>query len=247
MAQEVHDGMTLSIVHTGQFGASHGVHTLKLLPGQISLFWAAIPRHITQGSSAETQVQIPLGRYLAWRMPESLTARLLSGQPLFGLAGDTDEIAAAKWEDELSSEDTYLVKAAELEIQACVLRMARSAPQIHTSPPGETEPTEALIRWLLARLNRPFSVEEAARAVGLPASAAMRAFKRRTGQTIVSFVTHHRLAKAKSLLLTTTHPVGMIALACGFGSERRFFEVFRQSCGMSPREYRRQTSPSAEN
>lgn len=247
MAQEVHDGMTLSIVHAGQFEASHGVHSLRMLPGQINLFWAAIPRHITKGASAETQVQIPLGRYLAWRMPESLTSRLLSGQPIFGLTGDTDEIAAAKWEDELSSGDPYLVKAAELEIQACVLRMARSAPQHQALPPGDAEPTEALIRWVLSKLNQPFSVEEAAQAVGLPASAAMKAFKRRTGQTIVSFVTHHRLAKAKSLLLTTSHPVGMIALACGFGSERRFFEVFRQSCGMSPREYRRQASPSAQN
>lgn len=245
MAQQVHDGMTLSILHAGQIEASQGEHIIKLLPGQIVLFWAAIPRHITKGSSAETQVQIPLGRYLAWRMPESLTSRLLSAQPIFGLAGDTDEIAAAKWEDELSSGDPYLVKAAELEIQACVLRMARSAPQLQAAALGGAEPAEALIRWVLSRLNQPFTVEEAAKAVGLPPSSAMKTFKRRTGQTIISFVTHHRLAKAKGLLLTTDHPIGMISLACGFGSERRFFEVFRHSCGMSPREYRRQAALTA--
>jgi AraC-like DNA-binding protein len=232
--------MALSILHSGSIRCAFGAESLSLRAGQIVLFWGAVPRRVIEGSAAETQVQIPLGRYLSWQMPEASTSRLLSGGPLFGLKGDTDEIAAARWEDDLASQDPYLARAAEHEIQACVLRMARSAPTPSTPHRSDDEPLEELIRWILASLHEPFTIAQASEAAGLPPSAAMKSFRRRTGQTIVSFVTHHRLARAKHLLLSTSHPVGMIALSCGFGSERRFFEAFRSSCGLSPGQFRRQ-------
>lgn len=238
--------MVLSILHSGAIRCAFGADSLSLAAGQIILFWGAVPRRVIEGTAAETQVKIPLGRYLSWRMPEASTSRLLSGAPLYGLTGDTDEIAAARWEDDLASTDPFLARAAELEIQACVLRMARSVAAPKMAHRSEDEPIEGLIRWILSRIHEPFSIADASRAAGLPPTAAMKSFRRRTGQTIVSFVTHHRLAKAKHLLLSTEDSVGQIAFSCGFGSERRFFEVFRSSCGLSPGQFRKKLKAAGD-
>ena len=49
-----------------------------------------------------------------------------------------------------------------------------------------------------------------------------------------------RIEHAKRLLATTELAVPTIASKSGFGSARRLSVVFRQACGITPTDYRRQ-------
>lgn len=243
----LHDGMELILIHQGMAPLAFEAQTRALQPGQSALSWAAVPRVIlTPCDAVCTVVTIPLERFLAWRLPEAVVSQLLAGDARVGLVGDVEDMAVLKWEDDLATSDPYVRRAAELEIQACVLRLARTS-----SAPADLGVQPAVWRqavaFILNHLDEDLSVERVAEAVGRHPSHAMRLFRQQTGFTLGEFIRRHRLARAKRLLIGTRLPVSAIVAAVGFGSERRFFEAFHASVGCSPGVYRRRMrSPDAD-
>lgn len=67
-----------------------------------------------------------------------------------------------------------------------------------------------------------------------------RIFARRHGVTPVAWLATQRLLLAKQLLTDTTLPVTEVALACGFGSLRRFHAAFAERYRLSPGVLRRE-------
>lgn len=67
-----------------------------------------------------------------------------------------------------------------------------------------------------------------------------RIFARRHGVTPVAWLSTQRLLLAKQLLTDTALPVTQVALACGFGSQRRFNAAFAERYRMSPTALRRE-------
>lgn len=244
-ALPLHDGMELVYIHKGLLAVSLEARLLEVREGELALFWAAIPRVQTgTDSPVATVVEIPLERFMGWRLPGALNQRLLGGRPSWGLAGDVQGMAALKWEDDLASEDHFVRRAAELEVQAAVLRMARQSAE-WSGAAGAVEPWRRGVEFILSRLDQELSAESVAREIGLHPTHAMRVFRQRTGFTIGGFVLRHRLARAKRLLLTTGLSVGEVGMASGFGSERRFFEAFRESEGCTPGAYCKKHGPGA--
>ncbi|MFT4066182.1 AlkA N-terminal domain-containing protein [Paraburkholderia sp.] len=83
---------------------------------------------------------------------------------------------------------------------------------------------------------------------GIPALAARvgvtdrhlrRIFDAGYGVSIVEFAQTQRLLMAKRLLTDTRLPVTQIALAAGFGSVRRFNDLFLKKYGLNPRRFRK--------
>jgi AraC family transcriptional regulator, melibiose operon regulatory protein len=218
---------------------------LDMGEGMAVLYWASQPRLLASPTEAIcTMASIPLERFLRWKLPIGLRSRLLAGRPAFGIAGDWQGMSILRWEEDLESPDPFIARAAELEIQAAVFRMARQdAP--FSLPRGEESDWRRAAAWLLSHLDQPVGVSEIAKAVGRHPSHLMRAFKRGTGMTIGSFVLMHRVARAKRLLIETDLSSSQVGLESGFGSERRFFEAFRESTGTSPGAYRRQRGSSS--
>jgi len=66
-----------------------------------------------------------------------------------------------------------------------------------------------------------------------------RIFAKRHGVTPLAWLGTQRLLLAKQLLTDTALPVTQVALACGFGSLRRFNAAFLQRCRMNPTALRR--------
>jgi AraC-like DNA-binding protein len=66
------------------------------------------------------------------------------------------------------------------------------------------------------------------------------------GPSLLSFVSPHqfvlrqRIERGKEMLRERQARVLDVAIACGFKTQQHFARVFRQLCGASPREYRRQ-------
>ena len=54
----------------------------------------------------------------------------------------------------------------------------------------------------------------------------------------MEFLTQQRLARSQHLLAMTDRTILDIALDSGFGSQARFYAVFKEYCKQTPREYR---------
>lgn len=63
-------------------------------------------------------------------------------------------------------------------------------------------------------------------------------FKEQTGENFSRYVSRLRVEKARRLLETTNLRVYEIAELCGFGSEKRFLAVFKETAGTTPSRFR---------
>ena len=78
---------------------------------------------------------------------------------------------------------------------------------------------------------------DVAREVGLHENYAMQLFRRSCGVTLLQHVTQHRIWHAQRLLMTTDLQMVEIAHNVGFGSDSRFYAIFKRVCGITPRRF----------
>jgi len=88
------------------------------------------------------------------------------------------------------------------------------------------------------KIEEDLSLEEMARAVGLSAAHFSQVFRNTTGQTPHQCLLWYRVQQAKEMLRSAEMRVLDVAIACGFKTQQHFARVFRQICGVSPKEYR---------
>ena len=93
---------------------------------------------------------------------------------------------------------------------------------------------------------QPITLAEVAAHFGYNASYVSRIFKKQTGQSFVSYVTHHRITRALSML--TREPnrrVAEVAEAVGIPDVNYFCKVFKKTCGLTVYQFRQSlTTPS---
>ncbi|NML34787.1 DNA-3-methyladenine glycosylase 2 family protein [Paraburkholderia antibiotica] len=82
-------------------------------------------------------------------------------------------------------------------------------------------------------------IPELAARVGVTDRHLRRIFDTEYGVSIVEFAQTQRLLMAKRLLTDTCLPVTQVALAAGFGSVRRFNDLFLHKYGLNPRRFRK--------
>ncbi|MDS0859595.1 helix-turn-helix domain-containing protein [Burkholderia pseudomultivorans] len=82
-------------------------------------------------------------------------------------------------------------------------------------------------------------VDGLARRVGVTERHLRRIFGAQFGVSPVEFAQTHRLLMAKRLLTDTTLPVAVVASTAGFGSVRRFNDLFLQRYGLNPLRLRK--------
>ena len=99
--------------------------------------------------------------------------------------------------------------------------------------------TKAAQQYIEDHITEKFSLQEMADALFVNGSYLLRAFRRYTGMTPLSY--HHlvRCSRAKELLADTDQSVTEIGEAVGFVSSSHFSHVFRKTLGCTPSEYRR--------
>jgi AraC family transcriptional regulator len=91
-----------------------------------------------------------------------------------------------------------------------------------------------------AKIDDDLSLEEMAESVELSRAHFSQMFRKSTGQSPHQFVLRHRVEHAKEILRSEELRVLDVAIACGFKTQQLFARVFRQMCGISPREYRQE-------
>lgn len=241
-----HHEVELNLVERGAISYLFGASAAPLAAGQLAVFWGVLPHrlaHVEPGTLLHW-VTIPLGLFLRWGLPASLTRQVLAGLPVCDQdagRGELDRALLEQWQRDLRAPAPERHAIAQLEIEARLRRLALSvapAGPSRPTPAGGERKVEQIARLIAERYAEPLRVGDLADAVGLHPNYAMQLFRKAFGMSLLEYLAQHRIAHAQRLLLTTDAPVAAIALDCGFGSASQFYAVFRRACGLAPGAYR---------
>lgn len=133
------------------------------------------------------------------------------------------------------------------------LLQGKSASQFTSIPPAgivERESTRVIavsdsrireaINYIFQHIEQPFGVQELAIHVGVSRRWLEYSFRETVGESPYKYIRRQQLEHARRLLAESPAiKIYQIAQRTGFNSAKRFMTAFRQSFGMSPREYRR--------
>jgi AraC-like DNA-binding protein len=109
-----------------------------------------------------------------------------------------------------------------------------------TLPVERLTKAEQMACYIAQHYAQPLRIEQIGKAVHLHPNYAMSLFKQAFSTTISDYIRQHRIVHAQRLLANSNDKILSIALNSGFGSISHFNSVFRESCGMSPRQYRQE-------
>jgi len=223
---------------------------------RLSVLWSAIPNQVfTAGETIQLYVaHLPLAKFLSWKLPDPFTQRLWQGYVVSepsNRRGNSDLLALQQWALDLQCDASAIQKAALLEMEARVLRLAKDviaegysrtvdAPDYGADV--ET-PAERMGRFIAQHFNEPVSSHDVVAVSGLSEEVAANIFAHMFGMGVEEYLTRYRLAYAQRLLITTCLPLANVASRSGFESMARFSQCFRHSIGMTALEYRRMILP----
>ncbi len=94
--------------------------------------------------------------------------------------------------------------------------------------------------YVETHFDRPIGLDDIAGQAFMSSAHFLRQFKREFGHTPYQYLTSCRLEAAKKMLRETDTAITEIVFASGFGNRSAFSRLFKERCGVSPLEYRRQ-------
>ena len=107
--------------------------------------------------------------------------------------------------------------------------------------PSET--VKMVTSYLEENYSKDVSLLDLAKYVGMTTSYLCRLFKKEQNTTVNAYLTRVRIEKSKELLKTDA-AIADIAQMCGFSDQSYFTKVFRQTEGMTPLKYRKNSQNS---
>jgi AraC-like DNA-binding protein len=104
--------------------------------------------------------------------------------------------------------------------------------------------TRRALRFMREHLSEPLTLPQVSRVAGFAPGYFSRLLKREVGSTFDRHLQQLRLERAKQALAGTSLSVERVAQLAGFQSRTYFQQLFRESTGTTPIEYRRRETPS---
>ena len=92
--------------------------------------------------------------------------------------------------------------------------------------------------WVRINSDKPLSVSDVAAELGYNADYLSALFKRKSGESLKSYIDSMRMNALRTQLLTTDSPLKNIAADFGFQDYKAFLKFFTYHEGMTPTEYR---------
>ena len=135
----------------------------------------------------------------------------------------------------------YLLKPVDrLELQKCLTRIKTL---FKTDVDGieinaKNVSIELAKQWILEHLSENLTIERIANQVYMNATYFSEYFKRKTGETVLDYVTKKRMEKALYFLQTTTMKVYEITEAIGYTDTKYFSKLFKKYYGKLPSQIR---------
>ena len=205
---------------------------------------------------------LPENGFLARMQPQIFAVTLPLG------AGEDAEDRAAELVAETEHRMQHLLGKANAQPPP-VICLARQLPESSLSAAAaEIEECEAAVteraaadtgfgsdyRVLLQRLRREietnpqreWSIADMAREIGISRSHLQRLYKQYFSVSCMDDLISSRISKAKKLLQYTDLRIQEIAVQCGYRNESHFMRQFKERCGITALQYRRESAPQAK-
>lgn len=256
-----HDHVEVNLLLEGEMTYLFNGRQEQVEAGRLVLFWAAIP-HQTIAVTANAPLvcaYLPLIDFLALPIDGEARQAIMQGRFLRERNREMPDIVMIpRWEREWRTgsavRQRLIVEEVRLRMRRLILDNSESADSaISISPVSSGGQTVRYVETLTALINsqyaNPISVTDLAKLAGIHASTANKAFRSVLGISVNDYLTRYRIARAMQRLTDTNDPVLQIGFDCGFGSSSRFYEIFKERTGTTPRQFResigsvRPTSP----
>jgi len=252
-----HNEIELNLLKSGSLTYLMAGRKVEICGDELAVFWAAIPHQIIffEGSEPYLVATIPLAWFLQWKLPEPFVRAIMSGEVIKDTVDQRSAINSAmfeRWTIDLLSLSAETRRTVQLEMEACIRRIAFSCPGAHGAAvpvlkgrsDAEMSTAERLAAYVARHYTEKLTLAEVGRAMMLHPNYIAGLFRSTFGTTFLTHVNEYRISHAQRLLVTTDQKVLQIALASGFNSLSRFNAVFKKACGCTPREYRRRHYPA---
>ncbi len=139
----------------------------------------------------------------------------------------------------LSVADNLLANAAFYEVIAHLLRASiQDQTLVTTRETSGSDLVSRTHRYMRAELQHSITLEHIAGAVGLSVSGFAHAYKRQTGISPMVALRQMRIEVAKSHLMRDRLSLAQIARETGFADAFHLSRTFKQTVGVSPRQFR---------
>ena len=139
----------------------------------------------------------------------------------------------------------------EREIESAVILVSYLINKLTNTSQKENRSSDATVDYVKKYLDLNYSYRInftiLADRIGYSASHLNYLFKRKEGVPMYAYLNNVRLLKAKQLLREREENVSQIGKKCGFASESRFSQFFKEKTGVSPQVYRHISNEEIEN
>jgi AraC family transcriptional regulator, transcriptional activator FtrA len=102
----------------------------------------------------------------------------------------------------------------------------------------EEPPSGSLLRWLRDNIHEPLTLAQLADREHISERSLVRRFRRDIGMSVLDWITHERVGRAKVLLETTDFRISEIAAMVGYGSSETLRRNFDKIVGTTATAYR---------
>ena len=132
----------------------------------------------------------------------------------------------------------------ELFLRAAGLEQLPAVPRAEQV---QDQRLRSMLSFIHTRYGEDLSVDAIAAAAHISRSECFRCFRAVVGKTPSEYLCQYRLSQAALMLVHTNRSIVEICYACGFRSASYFGKLFRENCGMTPREYRSRGGHQMQN
>ena len=114
---------------------------------------------------------------------------------------------------------------------------------VSRSERGSQMRIKEMVRFIQENYRQHLTLEQIAAAAHVSKTECNRCFKKNLNVTPMQYLTEYRLEIAARLLTSSEKSVNNIAVQCGFDDLSYFAKLFRGAKGVTPSQYRKNTSP----
>jgi AraC-like DNA-binding protein len=114
--------------------------------------------------------------------------------------------------------------------------------QVNPQESGASACVEAIMREMSEAPGKPWHVRKICRGIRMSPPTFLKWFHKSAGMAFGPYLRRLRLVKARELLTDGDLALERVAQECGYSSASAFIMFFRKEAGMTPREFRDQTS-----
>lgn len=241
-----HDHIEINLLLDGSMTYLFNGRQEYVEAGRLVLFWAAIP-HQTIFVTPDAPlicIYLPLVDFLA--LPIGKTARQAVMQGAFITQRTRQQmtsVTATQWIDEWEAGCGARRRLVLDEVKLAVRRLSLEHMDNGAAPnrpgsPVNTGCVQLLTELISAQFAGPLTLASLSKAARVHPTTASRAFRDVLGISVMEYLARYRLTRAMQRLAETDDPIVEIAHDCGFGSQARFYDVFKQRTGTTPRQFR---------